>query len=125
MCTTNADTPADVLREFARQFEWVNFEEADVGYCDPDKAVWHYDPAYDVTKLDCPPPAVGWDAWLKEEVEITTPGWYSFVDGAPITECIVIFEHEGRGYVWDGWHRTAFARIKGIKTLRAIVGTRI
>jgi hypothetical protein len=68
-----------------------------------------------------------WAGWLNAEIEDAhedrADDWPSVELGDDVREPIVVTDVEGRILIWDGWHRTAVAIVRGDRTIPAIVGT--
>jgi hypothetical protein len=114
------------LRQEAAFWSEACYCKGEPGYCNPDKASWRYEPYYDITKL-YHLNGHEWLAWFKEEQKMAADdgrvGYYDSMLDEPIQEAIIVLERDGKGYIWDGWHRTGAAITKDLKTIRAIVGT--
>jgi hypothetical protein len=84
---------------------------------------WHFEPAYPVVRI-C---LSDWEEWWKEETEMWAeegqPDRYADMLDRPIEEPIIVVDVGGKGYLWDGCHRTAAATVRHLPTLPAIVGT--
>jgi hypothetical protein len=119
------DTPEE-LRGEAAGWLHANYIPGEPGYCWPNAAIWVYEPHYDVTKLLHLLPGQ-WLEWFRQEqVDAAADGrdgYYASMLDRPITEAIIVLERDGKGYIWDGWHRTGATITKRLATLRAIVGT--
>jgi hypothetical protein len=46
---------------------------------------------------------------------------YHLADDVPI---VVHLDDDGRGRIWDGWHRSGARALKGMSTIPAVVGER-
>jgi hypothetical protein len=84
---------------------------------------WTYDPAYPIAKIN------GGDEWgefLKSEMQMWAEDGdahrYDDMLDRPIEEAIFIVEVNGVAWLWDGCHRTGATVLKGLPTIRAIVG---
>lgn len=113
------------LRAEAEGWRDAIYLPGELGYCYANAATWRYDPHYPVSKLLHLLP----DQWLEwfrqEQVEAADDGregYYDSMLARPISDAIIVLERDGKGYIWDGWHRTGAAVTKNLTTLRAIVG---
>ena len=114
----------DELRAEAAGWHGANYAPGEPGYCRPFDAFWVYEPNYDVSKLLHL--VADWPAWFlaeqKDKADEGREGYYDSMLDRPIDEAIIVLEREGKGYIWDGWHRTGAAVTKNLEGLRAIVG---
>ena len=117
-------TPAELRAEAAGWRDAI-YLPGEPGYCQPHAVTWTYDPNYDVSKLNHLLPD-GWLEWFQQEqvdaAEDGRKGYYDSMLDQPIAEAIIVLERDGKGYIWDGWHRTGAAFTRKLGTLRAIVG---
>lgn len=116
----------ETLREEAENWVDACHCEGDPGYCAPDAARWKYESNYDISRLTHLFLPEGGAKWFEQEVtwaaEDGRAGYYADMLDQPISEAIIVLEREGKGYIWDGWHRTAAAITQNLTTIRAIVG---
>ena len=96
----------------------------DAGYCQAKDAEWRHEPKFDLSLLAhlCD----DWKGWFDGEIEMDEDeelgrGYRAMVSDA-IKEAVVILVRDGKGYIWDGWHRTGATFKKGAATINAIVG---
>lgn len=103
----------------------ANYVPGEPGYCHPNAATWTYEPHYDVSKLLHLLPDQ-WPEWFRQEqadaADDGREGYYNSMLDRPITEAIIVLERDGKGYIWDGWHRTGATVTRNLTGLRAIVG---
>lgn len=127
MNSTGTWISACKLRDIAAGHQNDNQAPGDPGYCEASAADWSLrivDPSLCVG-FESPAAALG---WLSGEIRMSdeeglSRGWEALLVEA-IREPVVLLERDGLFYVWDGWHRMAAARARGI-TLAAIVGVPI
>lgn len=68
-----------------------------------------------------------WSAWMRQEIADAaadgSPGRYGAMFDRPIQDEVVLVVFDGKGYLWDGYHRTGAEHMKGSLTVRAAAGT--
>lgn len=115
----------DVLCEWARGNEHDNYAPGEAGYCSPDEANWSRADQFPVSMLmhlmD------DWDQWFRNELQMDEEEglgreWASLIT-EEIRDEIVVLVRDGKGYIWDGWHRAAAVIMSGRQFIPAIVGT--
>jgi hypothetical protein len=113
------------LREDARSWRGNVYAEGTPGDCDPDEANWRYVENFPLSFLQHH--GDDWQGWLEGEIrDFELAGddrGYRAMLGEPIVEAIVVLMVDGKGYIWDGWHRTAASIVSGRTHIKAIVGT--
>lgn len=119
-------TNSDIASEAAAYMD--QYLPGDEGYCDPKACVWAMEEEFN---LDVLMHLIGdksdWIKWFKkehaDEVE-DGRGWRceEMLD-RPINDPIIVLVRDGKGYLWDGWHRVGAAITLGMPTLKAFVGT--
>lgn len=88
---------------------------------------WSFDPAFSVSAFligDMDAPAWA-ERFLREReyaVDDGRPGAYDDMIGASIRRPVVIFTHEGRWFVSDGFHRIASRFYGGYDSVPAVIG---
>lgn len=94
---------------------------------------WHFDPAFPLDKVafeeGTPESRETWIEFMKDEIEMWKeegqPDRFDDLLHEDIHTAIVLhIGSDGRGYVWDGCHRTGATAMKGLPTIAAIVGVR-
>ena len=87
---------------------------------------------YDWTTVDFPISDIesapeDWVAWMKEEIAMWVdegqPDRFDDMFDQPIRDKVVLVVDAGRGFLWDGYHRTGASVMKGETTVRAVIGT--
>lgn len=112
------------LREDARCWHGSVYQKGELGDCDPDHASWEYTEQFSLTHLE----HLGddWASWLEDEIKMFEEDGndrgYRKMLGEPIEEAIVVLMVGDKGYIWDGWHRTAASFASGRTHIKAIVG---
>ena len=120
-------SPEAVLRGFAAGYQHDNYCPGDAGYCSPAQARWTEE-TIDLSlflhlmaqgKAD-------WETWFASELEMDAKealhrGWEQLLV-EPIQEEVVVLIRDGKGYIWDGWHRVGASIVAGRETIRAVVG---
>lgn len=118
------------LLEIAK-FHFLDVYKEDAGYCPPEDAIWSEVSEYPLERLFYTelPDKDTWCQWLREELErLADDDMNHLVDeyramiNEDIEEAIVIVEIDGKGYIWDGCHRTAASFAGGKSHIPAIVG---
>lgn len=98
----------------------------DDGDLDPADLSWSL-AQMDTARLASCMPDGDWAGWLTAEIQDAHEGraddWPSVELEDDVQEPIVLTEVDGRILIWDGWHRTAVAIVRGDRTIPAIVGT--
>lgn len=113
-----------LLREFARGYQHDNHSPGDPGYCSAEDADWR------LARVDAER-CVGFSSaaeahdWLQSEIRMAREDglereWEALLT-EEIREPVVLLDRRGLLYIWDGWHRVASARARGI-SIEAIVG---
>jgi hypothetical protein len=120
-----AEYTAQQLREFADFYKYDNQEAGTPGYCEPKAADWTMELLPPAALTNIFANAEDARAWMDEEIKMDEEdkmnrGWSKLLV-EDIREEVTLFIRDGKAYVWDGWHRTAAAIIKGVPVL-AIVG---
>lgn len=115
------------LRDIAEAHQHDNQSEGDPGYCEAGAAEWALRTVDAGLCVGFESPGEALE-WLSEEIRMSNEeglnrGWEALLV-EEIREPVVLLERDGVLYVWDGWHRTAAARARGIR-LPAIVGVPI
>lgn len=106
---------------------WSNqFVPGEPGYCNPDMVNWRFDPRFDIA---CLGNQKEWAEWFDDECKMVAEdgrgGYYDDMLQGEIYDEIVVLVRDGIGYIWDGNHRTGAAFKRGLRQLKAIVGTPI
>lgn len=117
-------TPED-NRAYARSV----FGDNDDGSLHPDDADWTVERLPTALLMPLMGDRDQWKTWFDEEVaaryEEIEPGysvhWEEFAE-AETDEEIVVSIVDGTIQIWDGWHRTAGAIVRGAETIPAVVG---
>lgn len=113
------------LREFAGEHLHDNHEPGSPGYCCPSKANWTMELLTPDQLTNVFADAAEARRWFDEEIimdrEDDMNRQWDRLLVEDIVEEVVILIREGKAYIWDGWHRTAAAIIKGVP-IKAIVG---
>jgi hypothetical protein len=82
---------------------------------------WTYEPNYPLDRL-----GDYWEEWWEEELKMWAdegqPDRYDDELKNEIREPIIAVEVDGKGYIWDGCHRTAASIVTGRKTIPAFIG---
>jgi hypothetical protein len=115
------------LRDIAAGHQHDNQAEGDAGYCEAEAATWSLKTVDAARCVGFESPAAALE-WLSEEIRMSNEdglerGWEALLV-EEIREPVVLLERGEMLYVWDGWHRMAAARARGI-SLQAIVGVPI
>ncbi|MNU53026.1 hypothetical protein D3C71_420490 [compost metagenome] len=90
---------------------------------------WAFDPDFDVSRLLSIMSAEEWKTWIEEEIEMSVvelddPDRWAPLLEQDILEPTVIFDHpDGNLRIWDGWHRSGSAVVKGAQTMKVVYGT--
>lgn len=118
----------EACRNEASAWQHANYCEGDAGFCRAENADWHYDPVFDLSLLmHLFANEGGAKAWLDDEIKMDEEEelcrGYRAMLAEDIEEEVVILVRDGKGYIWDGWHRVAAALASGRATLKAITGT--
>lgn len=73
-------------------------------------------------------PSGDWKGWLEDEIADAhgdrASDWPDAAGNDDIREPVVVTHVDGIALIWDGWHRTAAAIIRGDATIPTILGTR-
>lgn len=87
---------------------------------------WRLFAEYPIEKIDSPTELA---RWMREEIKMWAeegqPKRYNDMFTSPIQEPVVLIEHEGKAYLWDGWHRCGASALRGLATVPAVVGKRL
>jgi len=121
------DTKEDI-EQYALYSEAVAFQNAiyipgEAGYHDAAMAQWHRHEDFSVASLRHL--MEDWNAWFLDEIQQSEQAETSRYAGMlvePIEEPVVVLMRDGKGYIWDGWHRVAAIIMSGRETIPAIVG---
>lgn len=105
------------------------FGDNDDGTLHPDDADWTAERLPTAILMPLIGDRAAWKAWFDDEVaaryEEIEPGysvhWEEFAKEETDEE-IVVSIVDGTVQIWDGWHRTAGAIIRGAETIPAVVG---
>lgn len=99
----------------------------DDGGLDPADLDWRIE-RLDTRRLATCMPRGDWAGWLRQEIMDAdgdrASDWPSTERNDDVREPIVVTDVAGETLIWDGWHRTAVAIVRGDATIPAIVGTR-
>jgi hypothetical protein len=115
------------LREEAQGYVHDNYTPGEDGFCNPKRASWQYAAEFELDKLaHLMNDASEWKAWFDAELAMDRDDelhrdWGRLLV-EPIEEEVVVLVRNGKGYIWDGWHRVAASIVSGRKTIKAIVG---
>ncbi|QIH07389.1 MULTISPECIES: hypothetical protein [unclassified Pseudomonas] len=121
-------SPAD-LRDEASMFRHDNDDGSDC-YFDAEAADWQLQ-VIDPNTVDAFSDVEGAKDWLRDELsslrasglENRAAGYEQMIQDG-IEDPVIIGASERRLALWDGWHRTAIAMVRG-EQLLAIVGTKV
>jgi hypothetical protein len=82
----------------------------------------------DVSLLAGCMPQGDWRGWLVDEIADAegdrASDWPDIDGNDEVREPIVVTQVDGTRLIWDGWHRTAAAIVRGDATIPTILGTR-
>ena len=113
------------LRKDAASWRGNIYNRGETGDCDPNKASWQFIADFPLALLHHL--SDNWPAWFDDEIRMDEVDelnrGYRAMLREPIIEAIVVVMVDGKGYIWDGWHRTGASISSGRTTIRAIVGT--
>jgi hypothetical protein len=113
------------LRAEAASWRGAIYDSGETGDCNPAKARWQFVADFPLSTLHHL--VDDWAGWFAGEIEMDETEQlhrgYRAMQQEPIIEAIVVVVVDGKGYIWDGWHRAGAALSSGRTTLRAIVGT--
>jgi hypothetical protein len=114
----------EILRRWAAEHEHANYCGGEAGYCRPSEANWEKTDAFPVSMLTHL--IDDWHQWFQGELAMNEEDamgreWSSLLN-EDIQEEIVVLVRDGKGYIWDGWHRTAAVIVSGREFIPAIVG---
>lgn len=116
--------PEDAMRAEAAAHQHDNYCAGDLGYCDASSAVWSLNNAFPMASLKHLKD--DWVKWFGEEISMDESEGlgrnYAGMLTGEIIEEVIVFVRDGKGYIWDGWHRVAAAIVGGKETIKAIVG---
>lgn len=103
-----------------------NLLEGEVGYIDPRKAKWVAYKSYPVSRLvHLLKDIEEWKCWWAEEKNdfdlVRGSNYFKDLYDNPIEVPICISEIDGKGYIWDGWHRVAACIVSGKAFIPAYV----
>jgi hypothetical protein len=104
------------------------FPEDHPGHADPKDLHWTYERDYPLHKIGGD--RKEWKDWFKGEREDAAAdgrrGYYDDMVGKnhEVHTAVVVHEHEGVGYLWDGNHRVGASHHNGKTTIPALVGRR-
>lgn len=100
----------------------------DDGNLDPRDLSWRV-LEMDVARLVGCMPQMGWAEWLRDEIADAhgdrALDWPDVEGDDEIQEPIVVTDVDGEVQIWDGWHRTAVAIVRGDRTVPTILGMRM
>ena len=120
--TTGPWTP-EALRAEARSVRHDN-DDGGIGYPDPELAVWTLE-RLPLSAFMHIMSETDWDAWLDQEIDGgdgDRPDLYRSLLTEEIEEPIMATMIDGRGWIWDGYHRVGASVAKAAADVLAIVG---
>lgn len=114
----------ETLRSWARCHVEDNYTRGDPGYCDPNTATWSREAKFPVAALVHL--MKDWTTWFQEELDMNLEDemgrdWPALLI-EDIRDEIFVLVRDGKGYIWDGWHRAAATIVSGREFVPAIVG---
>lgn len=85
---------------------------------------WTIVPDFSISSIASAPG--DWAEWMREEISMWTqegdPSRYDALLDRPVEEEVCLVEIDGKGYLWDGYHRTGSSVIRGVAGVPALVG---
>lgn len=118
------DSESD-LEQVAAYWEGMMFDPSEPRGKPAPAYRWRLEPNYRIDRIE--DPCMDWSGWFQEEVQAFAedgdPHRFDSMLDRPIQEEVILVEHEGRAWLWDGWHRTAASAHVGREHVPAIVGT--
>lgn len=114
----------ETLRSWARCHVEDNYTRGDLGYCHPNAAAWSREENFPVAALVHL--MEDWTTWFQDELDMDRDDEMGRDWAALLTEDIrdeiFVLVRDGKGYIWDGWHRAAATIVSGREFIPAIVG---
>lgn len=114
------------LKAYAAAWYGALFSSDDPRGLSADRYEWSYVSDLPLDLIDEPRSRRDWVAFFDEEQALHASegrlGHYDRLLSGPILEPIVVVQHAGRAWLWDGWHRTAACFVLDRATIPAVCG---